>query len=1047
MQRFSFLGALVLTGAYMIGGPAWVGTLVRTGAYLLAPFALILVANDLFWNTTAPRQQVRHARLSWAAACAVVVSVVVALDNFWLQFVLMLAIAAWVLCVNRAFLGPLVLYLQENLIQAFLLVVFYLMTWGWLMALAGVPDLIWHEDWSRLFASAAAATMLLALFGVCAFYVGSYGQLTAAAIQGYYRTGISHRRLADWIAPRGEEGDIDLLSQFLWVTQLPFVLLLLVPAVFPRVFPYVPRLQWGPDWWCYLVTLLFWSWGVVTGVVLVKLALYAGNYLEVYTRPIAVALIDAVRTTYRVLADLRQWVSRASSTVWGRLVEAWNQSHHPAQFQTWLRAGLSDFVQRISNQVRAWWNGEQPAPLGVGHGVAAPQVEPADGEFESQLSSIRAVFSFVLVVAAFFVALNVLEVFGIWDVPPGVAIYAFLAFLVMVNALARILVPERLWYLRLPALVALVAWIALANRETDKLQYENLSYDESAKSPLVERVGSSYFSARPTAAGRKPLAADGLVDDGDARAAWLAQAPRPEGCDKPKLVVVCCSGGGARSLAWTTRVLDRLGREIEGFDRSVRLITAGSAGSVGAGYYVKMRYDQSALAPKPPKPWLERKNWVDRAPSDSETAVVQSVALREVWRMFDARPRRGAPPEDRGRVLEESWDDLRQVPFRELRAAERQGQVPSLVLAPVVLEDGRRMVISNLDLHNYVLSSGPELLFGGAVKREFAKLSDPADRRTHLAWIAAIESGGQLYGGAAQGDTVVTPGPGDVSRTNYSLSAVEFAHVFRRAGGFRLATAARMSAAFPVFTPAVYLPSRPPVRVVDSGYFDNYGVDLAAAWLFENRDWIKRETSGVLLVQVRAMGRREERTGMVPSWTGLGSRVFNGYQLFGSVMEGAVKAFSRGSIFRNDRELDWLSVLFNDRGDLQPPTDFFTTVVFESTAILHGLGTDWSPWEPPGRDRDGTFGALTWRLTGADSQSIVASLHEPATVALRKTDSISYIHSLQEKLDNPDKVREESEWAASTWRFEQAVNYERFVRLRQWWSQTHTYGGQLPRSQ
>ena len=69
----------------------------------------------------------------------------------------------------------------------------------------------------------------------------------------------------------------------------------------------------------------------------------------------------------------------------------------------------------------------------------------------------------------------------------------------------------------------------------------------------------------------------------------------------------------------------------------------------------------------------------------------------------------------------------------------------------------------------------------------------------------------------------------DVARTNYSLSAVEFARVFDRAGGLRLATAARMSAALPMFTPAVYLPSDPPLRIIDSGYFDNYGIDVSAA--------------------------------------------------------------------------------------------------------------------------------------------------------------------------------------------------------------------------
>jgi len=47
-------------------------------------------------------------------------------------------------------------------------------------------------------------------------------------------------------------------------------------------------------------------------------------------------------------------------------------------------------------------------------------------------------------------------------------------------------------------------------------------------------------------------------------------------------------------------------------------------------------------------------------------------------------------------------------------------------------------------------------------------------------------------------------------------------------GTFTLQTAARMNAAFPVISPAVDLPTRPPRRVVDAGYFDNYG--MATRW-------------------------------------------------------------------------------------------------------------------------------------------------------------------------------------------------------------------------
>src|SRR5262249_62332987 len=69
---------------------------------------------------------------------------------------------------------------------------------------------------------------------------------------------------------------------------------------------------------------------------------------------------------------------------------------------------------------------------------------------------------------------------------------------------------------------------------------------------------------------------------------------------------------------------------------------------------------------------------------------------------------------------------------------------------------------------------------------------------------------------------------------------------------FRVGTAARMSATFPVISPVVSLPTFPPRRVVDAGMYDNYGVNLAARWVFEHRLALRRYTSGVALVQIRA---------------------------------------------------------------------------------------------------------------------------------------------------------------------------------------------------
>ena len=93
-----------------------------------------------------------------------------------------------------------------------------------------------------------------------------------------------------------------------------------------------------------------------------------------------------------------------------------------------------------------------------------------------------------------------------------------------------------------------------------------------------------------------------------------------------------------------------------------------------------------------------------------------------------------------------------------------------------------------------------------------------------------------------------------------SVPAVEFFRLFgeQSRDKLTLANAVRMSATFPYITSSVCLPTDPPRHVVDAGYYDNYGVNLAAAWIASHRSWITTHTNGVLVIQTRAF-RNEKR--------------------------------------------------------------------------------------------------------------------------------------------------------------------------------------------
>lgn len=324
---------------------------------------------------------------------------------------------------------------------------------------------------------------------------------------------------------------------------------------------------------------------------------------------------------------------------------------------------------------------------------------------------------------------------------------------------------------------------------------------------------------------------------------------------RPPLVVVATSGGASRAAVWTINVLARLEQTIPGFLKHVRLITGASGGMVGAGHLV------AAMGPNGLTVPIEEV--IEGAALDSLTDVTRALIL---------------PGKDRGRALEEVWErnsgGRMAKAFRELALGEDEGWRPSLVYTPMLVEDGRRLVVSNLELGSITESIGPRLACKGDC---------PQSR-------AAV----QLFACAGEGlDT------------------------------FKLSTAARLSATFPWITSAGVLPSTPERRVVDSGYYDNYGVDLAAAWMHKNAAWLRDNTSGVLLVRIRDAVTHPFDVhypggpGPLHKWASAVS----------TPVEAILSAREATMSFRND---DKVSLLAKD-ARLLPGTRFFVTEDFEFT--------------------------------------------------------------------------------------------------------------------
>lgn len=410
-----------------------------------------------------------------------------------------------------------------------------------------------------------------------------------------------------------------------------------------------------------------------------------------------------------------------------------------------------------------------------------------------------------------------------------------------------------------------------------------------------------------------------LLDDNQTLQQWKTQVdPTSTGGSNadlrqlPRLIVVSTSGGGIRAGVWTAAVLTAIEAKNPDFPKHLRLVTGASGGMYGASYYV-----QTLEAPGEDK---TRKDLlpkiVDRIARDSLDEVARELVLGDVPHyLVGAAGSIGL--RDRGTELELAWQNHTRgddgdepqgfaVPFSSLADGERAGWRPSLIVSPMMSDDGRRLLLSNLDLGDLTNSKGNVL---------------------------------------GQGNDV------------YSVSAIEFFKLFQDVE-LPLSTAVRMNASFPYVSPDGTLPTDPVRRVVDAGYYDNFGVNVAAAWLYNRREWLAENTSGVLLIQIRdSQTHQKIPPSAVNGW------LERGLSFLTTPFTAVMSARNSTNSFRNDSQLEAVEdILQNARRNAWaqvpngPPVeqdvrDFFITTALELSADV----------------------SLSWSLTAEEIDEVKAS--------------------------------------------------------------------------
>jgi Patatin-like phospholipase len=447
-------------------------------------------------------------------------------------------------------------------------------------------------------------------------------------------------------------------------------------------------------------------------------------------------------------------------------------------------------------------------------------------------------FLVAVILGAIYIAFNVALMFRDPWLNAGVAITTLLALIVLTYGALRFFAPHAL-----PLIVlAAVIWVSVVNQVPRKHQYDELT--DVATVDL----------ATPRKQAR-------LISDEAALNAWrdhLASACKKT---RPKLIVVMTSGGGVRASVWTAAVLRELDANVDrcGYLQHVRVIGGASGGMVGAGYWITQRVFQDKNQRSAKQVSDETSDDLRGVTADALDHVARYLVLRDVPALF--LPLR-IP--DRGFALEKAW--MNNAPmmghsFQELRPHELAGTTPSLIYAPASLDDGRRVLVSNLNL----------------------------DYMTRHA----------------------------IDGHEATRSAFQFFDVFKD-HKLTVATAAHMSASFPYVSSAAELPTKQLRRLGDAGYFDNYGGFVISSWLAANRKWLVDNTSGVLIVQVRdsPVGGDNRDIASVP-------RKKNGkpkypylaraFSELAAPLQGVASTRTKAMHFRTDFELAAVAPLFGDR--------------------------------------------------------------------------------------------------------------------------------------
>ena len=168
------------------------------------------------------------------------------------------------------------------------------------------------------------------------------------------------------------------------------------------------------------------------------------------------------------------------------------------------------------------------------------------------------------------------------------------------------------------------------------------------------------------------------------------------GKKKPKMLLICASGGGQRSALWTFRSMQYADSLTRGrLMNNSMLITGASGGLIGAAYFRELYLQHQEKNGN--SPYDSR--FVESISSDNLNPIIFSFLVNDLFVKFQTFEYEGhSYMKDRGYSFEEQLNEnTGKVLDKQLFSyaqPELEAKIPMMIIAPTIINDGRKLFIS-----------------------------------------------------------------------------------------------------------------------------------------------------------------------------------------------------------------------------------------------------------------------------------------------------------------------------------------------------------------